>query len=60
MAKDQFYICNEKGRVIQIRRKVMDRYLIEYSNSLHDHSFAYVSEEEFKTIPPNTKKVAFD
>ena len=55
-----FYVCNEKGKVMQIRKQIGDRYLIEYCRHLHDHAFEYVSKEEFNSIPSGMKRVEFD
>lgn len=50
-----YYICDGNGKVLQIRKKVFDRYLIEYTG--RQGQFAYVTENEFNEIPPNTKKI---
>ena len=53
-----YYICDKNGKVLQIRKKVFDRYLIEYTD--RRRHFAYVTESEFNEIPPDTERLQIE
>jgi hypothetical protein len=46
------YVCNQGGKVLEIRRVVGDRYLIEY---FFPKGHKWVTKDEFYTYPTGTR-----
>jgi hypothetical protein len=52
MLPTSFYVCDEKGKVVEIRCNLVDHFLIETMTPTgHGQGHRFVTEEEFSHIP---------
>jgi len=58
------YLLDDQGRVVQMRSRVNQKYLVQYSRIFGapapTKKFEYVSKEQFKVIPDGLRWLSID